>query len=68
MIIEIDIGPNDDYVNCPLKSDLNCCNAIPNSPINFCPETVEMDDWSYMGKSPDTCPLRNEGVVIIRKG
>ena len=55
---------DDDVLHCPLNTDVNSCAALPTSPINFCPETKETEDWQYINKIPTTCPLRKDNIII----
>ena len=50
----------EDYPSCPLRSDVNSCNACSNSKVNDCPK---MDD-SDIYRLPDWCPLKSGGVLV----
>lgn len=53
----------DAYIDCPLRSDLNSCQAT-NSKINSCPESVETENGRYYVRVPKICPLRKEQITI----
>lgn len=59
------VDPDEDIADCPFRSDLNTCTVTMDSPINFCPDTKEDDDWTYEYVPPEGCPLANyEGVIV----
>lgn len=67
VVLASDESPGD--MHCPLRTDLNCCGAIPGSDVNLCPEGVEDDDTGLYGwRAPDTCPLRTGEVHIVKTG
>ena len=67
IVVSLD-PPEMDYPDCPLRSDVNSCCALPRSDINFCPETVDTDAGPYLFKAPATCPLRAGDVTITTTG
>jgi len=65
VVLASDESPGD--MSCPLRTDLNCCGAIPGSDVNFCPEGVEDEDTDlYRWGAPDTCPLWKGEVHIVK--
>lgn len=58
--IHVDTG-GEEYPECPLRSDLNTCEAVKSSEVNSCPSLSEDGTiWSL----PDWCPLRDGGVCV----
>lgn len=54
-------GP--DYPSCPLRSDLNTCEAEVSglNVVNACPRLDDNEDFWHL---PEWCPLRDGGVVV----
>jgi len=64
-IIRVNLNEPD---NCPFRSDLNTCKAVPMSSINFCPECVEVPEdvaGMYRYVAPFGCPLRENLVMVL---
>jgi hypothetical protein len=57
------VDDNEEYPECPLRSDLHSCQVMKNSDINSCP-SLNDDDVLCL---PDWCPLKNGGVFIHLK-
>jgi hypothetical protein len=53
------VDEDEDYPECPLRTDLNSCSVVKNSDINSCP--VYKDDLNVL---PDWCPLLHGGICI----
>lgn len=52
-------------VDCPFRSDVFSCPLVKGSQENYCPETYEDKETGlYFQKTPDTCPLRREKVIV----
>jgi len=60
----IKVQDNSDYPSCPLRSDLNSCEAISMSEINSCPIYSEDENGLFSYKIPEKCPLRKEAITI----
>lgn len=56
---------DEDECDCPLRSDVNSCNAKPEIGINGCPVSVEDQATDgYIRVIPPGCPLRNGQITI----
>lgn len=57
---------NGEYFECPLRSDVNSCQATPSSDVNSCPVSHDDEEDNTVYDVPDYCPLKSEtgGVSV----
>ena len=61
--IYVDASGND-YPQCPLRSDLNTCEAVEGSEVNDVNSCPSLSEDGEIWNLPDWCPLRDGGVCV----